>query len=786
MVNSLQARFVIIMFAATILFAVPLFVAFSIISARSLELHTTARRQQVMEANANALAKPLWDFDNEGVARISAAIGQASEIRGVAVSSLAGAIVASSPSLDKPQPSQGIRLDTKIIYKSSDGDKDVGTLTLWFSEVSPTIFYKREVAWTGILFMASILVLVVSAIVANHHMTVKPLRQLAQAIQCTKQLGSRHHVGLRSKTEIGELARTFDEMQERLAYEEAELTLAHSQAVNLYNRTPAMLFSLDSQGRVSAVSDHWLGSTGYERSQVIGMPFADLLIPEDSETFRLARAGLNASACNDIIVRFRCAGGHFIVVLVRETGAVQIGVDASTSLCVMTDITALKEAERKIHLQAVTDQLTNLLNRHGFEEELNRRNLEADAAGTEVGCLYLDLDRFKPINDDLGHHVGDQVLTVVAGRLKNTLDVGDVAARLGGDEFSILVSGTGVGARLGQMKASVEQALRQPIAIGFHHLSVGASIGSAVYPTEARSASDLIKVSDAAMYRVKHSTPRHHGRRSNVAANVDEQFVTDCLDNNWFDAFFQSIVNLSTGKLVGFEALMRVRHPRDGVLLPTRVIEVAERMGLVSSIDELVMRRSIAGLAQLHADKRFGKVYLTINASPHTINMAYLATVLETAAQHGIQPEHLVLEITENSSLLGLPAGREAIKAFRAKGGRVAIDDFGTGYSSFAYLCEDLFDIIKIDKSLTSVLTSDLLEKRGRAQTVLANIGSLARQMNYEIIAEGIECETQSRLARCAGISLGQGFLFSKAKPLDEWLPEMKYPAFNQGALNHA
>ena len=786
MLNSVQTRFVIIMIGATVLFAVPLFVAFSIISAHSVELQTAARRQQVIEANANALAKPLWDFDSDSVARISAAISQASEIRQIVVADMAGTVLTPVSPAERSHADQGVRLETEITYRSSDGTKDVGTLTLWFTEVSPAPFYRREGAWTGFLFLASILAMVVSAIVGNHQMTVKPLRQLAHTIQRTRQLGSRHRVGLRSKTEIGELARTFDEMQERLAREEEELTQAHKQAVNLYNRTPAMLFSMDRQGSFSAVSDYWLSATGYERSVVIGRPFTDLIASEDVEAFRLARAGLSTSGYNDVIVRFHCASGHLIVVLVRETGAVQIGDDASTSLCVMTDITALKEAEQNLHLQAVTDRLTSLLNRHGFEAELASRIAAADADKGEVGCLYLDLDRFKPINDALGHGIGDEVLMIVAARLNETIGAKDTAARLGGDEFSVLVSGLDVGERLRYMKATIEQALQQPIVIGLEQMSVGASIGSAIYPAEARSAADLIRVSDAAMYRVKHSTPSHGGRSASSAATADEQLLADCLANDWFEPFFQPIVNLSTGVPVGFEALMRVRHPRDGVLLPTRVIEAAERAGVIGSVDDIVMRQSIAGLARLHADGRFGEAYLTVNASSLSLNPLFLANVLETAAHHGVDPQHLVLEITETHSLLELKSGGEAVKAFRAKGGRVALDDFGKGYSSLAYLCQEMVDIIKVDKSFISNLTSISTERCERSRSLLTHISALARQMNYMVIAEGIETHVQSRLVMCAGISTGQGFLFSKAYPLDLWLSEGKKLAFPQKGFNHA
>ena len=784
--NSLQTRFIVIMIGATILFAIPLFIAFSVVSAHSLEMNTTVKQQQVIEANANALAKPLWDFDSESVARISTAISQSSEIRRVAVANMSGTVLTSSPSDIRPQEDQGVRFDANITYRSSDGDKDVGRLTLWFQRASGMPFYKRDGAWTGFLFVASILTLVLSAIIGNHHMTVRPLRQLASTIQRTKQLGSRHRVGLRSKTEIGELARTFDEMQERLAREEADLKLAHEQAINLYNSTPAMLFSLDMSGSVSAVSDYWLSATGYDRSRVIGRPFADFVVLENDGASRTARTGSANFYHDDVIVLFRCANGKLIFVMVREAGAVDIGAEASASLCVMTDVTALKEAERKVHLQAVTDRLTNLLNRHGFEAELVSRITKADLSEEKVGCIYLDLNGFKLINDTFGHGIGDQVLTEVASRLKDATEDIDAVARLGGDEFAILVSGQQVAERLEKIKNDVEHTIQQPILIASNRLSIGASIGSSIYPEEAHTSSDLIRMSDAAMYRVKHFVANQIGRRSDVRVNSDQQLLIDCLTNGWFEPFFQPIVNLNSGKPVGFEALMRVRHPRDGLLMPSRIIQAAEKTGVIGRVDAMVMRRSIAGLARLHADKRYDDVYLTINASSLSMNSSLIANIIESAAHYGVDLNHLVLEITETHSLLDVSEGGKAIEAFRARGGRVAVDDFGTGYSSYNFLSEEAVDIVKIDRSFISGLTCDDPGKRERAQKVLSSISLLARTLKYDIIAEGIESRTQNHFVTLAGISAGQGFLFSKPKSLEHWLSPAAHRVQPLGVLGYA
>lgn len=437
MMHSVESRFIAIVCSAMLVFVAPLLALFLAISSERVARERLQNVELLMEASGEALGKPIWDFDQDGIERIALSLMNASDIRAVTIRDTAGNILAALPP-GSPGAVDGKSLETAISYDSVKGPVPVGALKV----VVPTSglllrFSKDEWTILGILLFA-VATVFAAALIGNRFIVIRPLMRLTAAVEATRRLGSRHRVDWNSDDEMGALAGNFNAMQDRLEREEKELKSAHARATETYNLTPAMLFSLDAAGRLSAVSDYWLLATGYLRDEVIGRSFTDFIDPSWHEAYhqRSKAAAADGHDISDLTLPFRKADGEFMTVLILETET----SSGEISLSVMTDVTALKQAESRNHTQAITDHLTGLLNRQGFENALDEAILSADQCDMQLACLFIDLDRFKWINDNFGHAAGDAVLRQTVERIQAALRPEDVIARLGGDEFAILIA----------------------------------------------------------------------------------------------------------------------------------------------------------------------------------------------------------------------------------------------------------------------------------------------------------------------------------------------------------
>ncbi|MDH4442814.1 MAG: diguanylate cyclase, partial [Rhizobium sp.] len=440
MTRSVESRFLAIVATTIFILVVPLFGLFLSLATDRSSRELQQNLDVVIAANAQALAKPLWDFDRESVEQITATIVSNGMINRVTVKDLSGDIAVSMPALPK-WPKNGLEtISRDIYYRAMEGPKHVGTITIYYSHVGMLSSLRQaEVLLIGI-FMLAVIGVVGASVIGNRIMVMKPLLKLTAAIEATRQLGSRHHVDWQSNDEIGRLARSFNAMQIKLEREESELKLAHRRSTDIYNTTPAMLFSLDEEDRVTGVSDYWLVATGYKRQQIVGRRFIEL-VPEPARSAYIDRKKTRSIAgVLEATTRFVCADGSIMDVLIAEARREAEGNSEDLSLSVMTDVTALKQSEARNHRQAITDHLTGLSNRQGFESALDVEIQATDAAQQELACIFVDLDRFKWINDNFGHAAGDEVLRQVVARIRTTLRPDDTMSRLGGDEFAILVS----------------------------------------------------------------------------------------------------------------------------------------------------------------------------------------------------------------------------------------------------------------------------------------------------------------------------------------------------------
>ncbi|MCC2610666.1 EAL domain-containing protein [Neorhizobium petrolearium] len=777
MSRSVESRFIAIISGALLVVVAPLFTLFLALSSQQAAVNLSEHVNLVLVTNSQALGKPLWELDTDSIHQIASMLVADPAIQGVQINDSTGKLNISEVDVN-PADFRGLKsISEPIVYKSPQGMRDVGNITVYVPELGWfSALHQMEMAFISI-FIIAILTVFGVAILGNRVMVIKPLLRLTAAIEATRRLGSRHHVDWRSNDEMGRLAKSFNEMQTLLEREERELKRAHQQTTEIYNLTPAMLFSLTPRDQIAAVSDYWLLATGYSREDVIGRPFSDLVDFADRETYRQRKAqGKSNGPAMEVTVRFLCADGRLMDVLIVETELGAAGASMPGSLSVMTDVTELKQSELRNHQQAISDHLTGLLNRQGFEAMLDRKISEADRTRTEVACLFVDLDRFKAINDNLGHAAGDSVLCQFVERTRPLLRHTDSASRLGGDEFAILIAGESTERRATELAQKIVDTFEVPFRIQGTGVRLSASIGLAFYPSHAASAAELLQKSDMAMYARKRDGK--NGAQVYDPAILDqtreraeiESDIEVAIAASWFEAHFQPIVDIDTGIPSGFEALMRMRHPRKGLMSPAGIISVAEETGSISQIGNLILEDAMANLARVSRLPGMEEAYVAVNFSPLQFEPGLLARLTGLLGHYGMQPSRLVIEITEAVLMHDNPEIRTILNELHQFGCLIALDDFGTGYSSLSYMSRFPVDIVKIDQSFVRSLTDKADDIGSKNRMLIEGISAISHKMNCKVVAEGVETEEQRALLRQMGIDYAQGYLFSKPREISELL----------------
>ncbi|MDJ0977931.1 MAG: EAL domain-containing protein [Erythrobacter sp.] len=428
-----------------------------------------------------------------------------------------------------------------------------------------------------------------------------------------------------------------------------------------------------------------------------------------------------------------------------------------------TDLTEKRRSEQQVTRLAHYDSLTGLANRVQMSEALEQilaAPRERDRACT---VLMLDLDRFKQVNDTMGHPAGDALLKQVAQRLERVLDGIGRCGRLGGDEFQVIIPGYANREALVHVAKQIIQSLSQPYSIDGHSVVIGASVGVAIAPDDGTTSEDLIRNVDLALYAAKDAGRGVHcfyaeDLHSAAEERAElEQELREAIQTGGLSLYYQPVVYAATEKIVGFEALMRWNHPKRGFISPEKFIPIAEDAGLIDQMGQWALRTACADLARWPDTIR-----CAVNVSPLQFSNLELATHVANALAHaGVEPARLELEITE-SVFLNDSSGTDAMfKALKRVGVRLALDDFGTGYSSLGYLKKAPFDKIKIDQSFVRGATED----GSRNGAIIASITSLAEALSMDTTAEGVETLDELELIRLLGCSHVQGYIYHQ--PLD-------------------
>lgn len=490
---------------------------------------------------------------------------------------------------------------------------------------------------------------------------------------------------------------------------------------------------------------------GGEQSKVYETKLREVLATGANTEFELVWPGKNGQAlCSHI----------------RLTAEFDTSGTVVTVLAVGRDITDLYNFRQKIHQMAFYDNLTSLPNRALFNDRLHQVLHDAEWHGQLAGVMLLDLDRFKAINDSLGHPAGDALLREAALRLTFCVRTYDTVARLGGDEFAILLPDIRSGADLGRVASKILTAFNEPFFLEGNEVFVSTSIGIAVYPNDDTDPHGLIKQADSAMYFAKRSGRNNFRFYSkDLTASATEKLSLEselrrALERNELELYYQPKIRLGDNMLVGSEALLRWNNPQRGIVPPNEFIAIAEDSGLIIDIGHWVLRDACRTACDWNgAEKPLHKVAINLSARQFQSN-DLVSAVCNILEETGCQPQWIELEITESLLLDEQDQVLEMLKSFSDMGVTIAIDDFGTGYSSLSYLARFPINTLKIDRSFIGTITTEHF----RGELVKA-ILSIARCLGQEVVAEGVETIEQASFLQAHGCQIAQGYLYGKPVP---------------------
>ena len=603
---------------------------------------------------------------------------------------------------------------------------------------------------------------------------------------------------IRKNSDPQDLVRTVDQVlrRRRLEREHALMTAQLEQSERLHRflveNSPDIIYTLDSDGCFVFINSRVESLLGYDNGELIGQHYSKIVHPDDRESARYAfaerRVGNRATFNFEIRL---CGKDHSVrhfenraIVAILSSQGVYCRDDSETAKRflgtsgVLRDITERKKAEETIAYQAFHDLLTGLPNRVLFRDRLDLAINQAKRRRHRVGVMYLDIDRFKVVNDTYGHAEGDELLRYFARRVRNCLRGSDTLSRQGGDEFTILLPDLETNDSIEAIAEKILNELRPPFSVGGKDFTTSASIGIAVYPENGHGAEELLRNADIAMYEVKHRGKNGHLRyAADMSANHAERIELDnefriALDMNEFELFFQPQISVSQRRVIGVEALVRWRHPSRGLVPPNSFIPLAEENGLIFRLSDWVLDEACRQMAVWSA-AGLDDLRVAVNISPLEFEREdFVERVVAPARRHGVNPSRFEIEITENLLVHDAERVTGHIGALREFGMRVSIDDFGTRYSSLNYLRRFSVNAVKIDQSFVR----DIKYRDDKSPVISAIVG-IARGFDLNVIAEGVETVEQADALGDLGCDDMQGYLFCKPKPAAELIDFLRTPA---------
>jgi len=532
---------------------------------------------------------------------------------------------------------------------------------------------------------------------------------------------------------------------------------------------PDLLFELDKNGRYIQVLSHQEELQTRSRQRLLGRSIAEVFPEHAAETIfdSLRQAETNGESHGHQIELYIDEEKHWFELSVAKK--TNHDPEKSTFIVLSRDITERKAAEKQLNYLAHFDPLTNLLNRFSLESRLEQALFSAQRKGEQIAVLFIDMDRFKDINDTLSHTIGDQFLIEIARRLNQTARKSDIVARLGGDEFILVLTDIGTDLQAGHIADSILHSLSEPYKIDDHEIHSSTCVGISLYPFDGLTPEQLMKCADTAMFHAKEHGRNNYQFFSSAMTTRTEnriQLETDlhnALEKGQFELYYQPQIASQNDSLCGVEALIRWVHPEKGMISPIAFIPAAEESGLIEPIGTWVMDEACRQMASW---KRLGlnNIRMSINLSAKQLKSSQLIEIVQsTLRKHGLEGTELELEITESVAMHNPEQAIKTLEELRALGIFLAIDDFGTGYSSLSYLKRLPIQTLKIDREFIRDIESDQNDASISAATI-----ALAHTLGLKVVAEGVETCGQRDLLLAKQCDVFQGYFYGKPMPAEE------------------
>ena len=670
----------------------------------------------------------------------------------------------------------------KTVEAAIFGSPDL-KIAVGFNEAELQALRRETLHLTFYTGLAGLLAAVIFGIMAFRYSVGKPLSRLLTAIHKSKA-GTITHAPIGSNDEIGNLCVDFNAMLDELEDEKSRTQETLDDLSKVYNSTPALLFTMNRFGIIRSASEFWMRETGYSADEVIDRPLEDLVC--ESARDRLKADILtdlqSKGSIREISLCIQCASGKPIDVLLSVVPDQRINCEEERFVCVMNDVTLLRRTEENLRLLAVTDQLTNLPNRRAINEYF--ASLEGTEQQNRAGwaVYFIDLDNFKTVNDTFGHEAGDEILRVGAQRICDIVGDKGLVARIGGDEFAVVLTDLPSANAAEAIAERLIDSLSRPVKLDAGTGHVGASIGIAYCKDQSLVPSEALRLSDQAMYLAKSGGKNRfalydENQTATVRSRAElAQLVQSGLEEDWFEMYFQPIIDLETAKPVAFEALLRTKRDYEWLGSIEDLIRVAEETGQMETLGDWIFEESVAKFRTLTGTDGESEIAVTINLSPYQLNDRFIRRVKDCVGRHPDVAERLIFEITESVALDRNQAVCDLLQDLRGLGIQIAIDDFGSGYSSLSYISRLPVDILKLDKSFIDHKPAENGDPDAHPKvqaTLVRTVVGLASDLGMYLVAEGLETSELSEQYHALGVQYGQGYVFGGPMPVSQtksWL----------------
>lgn len=611
---------------------------------------------------------------------------------------------------------------------------------------------------------------------------VTPIHQLAASADTVATGNFDHRVKLDADEEYVELAKNFNHMVAELQSTTVSRAKHEDQATQLRALLDGVrdyaIFSIDNDGYITSWNAASTRILGYQAKDMEGVSFARIF--KDSNQARNARnegfASIAANGRYETDTRLVNEKGEEFDANMVVTPLSQQDSQAKGYSVVVRDITERLKTERRIEHLATKDALTGLSNRSMLMEQLQAAIARATRARAQVVVMFIDLDKFKLVNDTLGHAAGDELLLECAKRLTECVREVDVVARLGGDEFVVLLTDVTDAAIVTPVAERMLKLLTTPYHLRGHDALTSASIGICFYPADGGDVTTLMKNADIAMYHAKELGRNNFqfyaeemNQRMLHRAQLERE-LRAALENREFVLYYQPQVIVATGEIRGAESLIRWNHPTRGIVSPAEFIAVAEETGLIVPLGEWILDHACQTIKLWH-ENGIAIPYVVVNVSAAQLSNDLVKLVRNALVKHGIAANWLMLEITETMLMEQVEEAIAILRRIRELGIRIAMDDFGTGYSSLSVLQRLPLDTLKIDRSFVKAIDDET--DNARAVAIIGAIIAIAKELSLSVVAEGVETPTQLAFLRTLNCDTYQGYLYSM--PVDTTSMEARF-----------